>query len=167
MISIYLFIWLSLILCVPKCMLLFSSFSRIACYLQNFATKGSNKFKTFSAPGTSDFASNWNKYKIMCQMFIFLCFVYRHSLGRGCASAAGRGCASAASAMCSMYKSANVFARVTSQIKHLFFSHIIITILLLLYHYIIHHHHLFLKRPFFHAKLGLDVCPKSSPSTYP
>ena len=23
-----------------------------------------------------------------------------------------------------------------------------------------HHHHLFLKRPFFHAKLGLDVCPK-------
>ena len=28
-----------------------------------------------------------------------------------------------------------------------------------------HHHHLFLKRPFFHAKLGLDVCPKSSPST--
>ena len=30
-----------------------------------------------------------------------------------------------------------------------------------------HHHHLFLKRPFFHAKLGLDVCPKSSPSTYP
>ena len=29
-----------------------------------------------------------------------------------------------------------------------------------------HHHHLFLKRPFFHAKLGLDVCPKSSPSTY-
>ena len=27
--------------------------------------------------------------------------------------------------------------------------------------------HLFLKRPFFHAKLGLDVCPKSSPSTYP
>ena len=30
-----------------------------------------------------------------------------------------------------------------------------------------HHHHLFLKRPFFHAKLGLDVCTKSSPSTYP
>ena len=29
-----------------------------------------------------------------------------------------------------------------------------------------HHHHLFLKCPFFHAKLGLDVCPKSSPSTY-
>ena len=29
-----------------------------------------------------------------------------------------------------------------------------------------HHHHLFWKRPFFHAKLGLDVCPKSSPSTY-
>ena len=30
-----------------------------------------------------------------------------------------------------------------------------------------HHHHLFWKRPLFHAKLGLDVCPKSSPSTYP
>ena len=34
-------------------------------------------------------------------------------------------------------------------------------------HHYHHHHHLFLKRPFFHAKLGLDVCPKSSPSTYP
>ena len=31
----------------------------------------------------------------------------------------------------------------------------------------IYHHHLFWKRPFFHAKLGLDVCPKSSLSTYP
>ena len=34
------------------------------------------------------------------------------------------------------------------------------------HHHHHHHHHLFLKRPFFHAKLGLDVCPKSSPSTY-
>ena len=35
------------------------------------------------------------------------------------------------------------------------------------HHHHHHHHHLFWKRPFFHAKLGLDVCPKSSLSTYP
>ena len=34
------------------------------------------------------------------------------------------------------------------------------------HHHHHHHHHLLLKRPFFHAKLGLDVCPKSSHSTY-
>ena len=36
-----------------------------------------------------------------------------------------------------------------------------------IFHHHYHHHHLFWKCPFFHAKLGLDVCPKSSPSTYP
>ena len=64
------------------------------------ATKISNNFNTFSAPGTSDFAGDWNKY-----------------------IAALSAAALAASAVCLMYELANVSAVVTSQVKHLPFSH--------------------------------------------